>query len=867
MWKFGICLWTLCFGMSQGECQKKSFDLNIGSQWPRLYGESISDSGSYVLYWVIRNNTNRTLVVSDSIGTVLGNFRNALIDQFLDAGTAAVLTTGDSLCIFSCRWRKSHWLTLVKSFQTTRGFRRTWLACKRTWGGVTLLDIDKGDSITIPQALDVSVNKEGNGCFVDQHGAGHVDYLSAVSLENFPAVRLDTIWSGQNPVNFTFGKGGRRLVFEAGDKGRGGKAIWYFDSGMHRAQLVVDVDSRGMEEHTSITAQPLTLSGDGEKVFFSVERQDRDSTHSPAWTGIHVHSTHDDVLWGTGDEGNSVRSMVCKIGGGPVIGLSDYGSSIQFDPGKASDYVLIKTRVNEGEAYWRKDARPTYYLVATKDGSRTVVAKGCWGTPVQFSPGGKYLWWFDRSHATYVTYDIEQRSQQDVGRSIPVPVRNERWDMPSPAPAYGVAGWLEGDKGMFIEDKYDIWLVDPGGVKTSSLFTGGYGRRHKVVLRFIYVNGEHPETQVPVKEGQKMLLCGFNELTKQNGFFQIPESTWGHVQELTMQDRFFYFPDHFSFVEQPEYLKKAEGAAAYMLTEMSSTDFGNLVLTRDFKHFRPITSLEPQKEYNWLQAELVHWRTFDGRPGTGILYKPEDFDERKKYPVVFHFYESMSAGLNLFLTPGLSNGAINIPWLVNRGYLVFCPDIGYRIGNLGNDVYNYVVSAAMMMKEKPWVDGKGLGLEGHSFGGFEVNYLITRTNIFAAAVSVEGITDLASMSGALRFAHFDSHQMPEVGQQRLGKSLWVDPQIYVKNSPVFFTDRVKTPLLMVDNPEDDNVPWAQGVEFFTALRRAGKDAWLLEYDHERHMLDEDKPRRDFTIRMGAFFDYYLKGKERPSWMK
>src|SRR5581483_185656 len=249
----------------------------------------------------------------------------------------------------------------------------------------------------------------------------------------------------------------------------------------------------------------------------------------------------------------------------------------------------------------------------------------------------------------------------------------------------------------------------------------------------------------------------------------------------------------------------------------------------------------------------------------GILYRPEDFDPARRYPIIFYYYERMSDGLHNYLMPGFCEGKMNIPWFVSRGYLVFCPDIYYIRGDPGAGIYDCVVSAAKMMGERPWVDRHRMGIQGHSFGGYETNYLVTSTNSFAAAASAAGVTDLISMSGDAGFATNAGQYVVEFGLFRMKVPLWKDPAAYISNSPVFQADKVVTPLLIMQNKGDDAVPWGQGVEFFTALRRLGKPVWMLQYDHQGHRL-YGRSVIDYTIRLTQFFDHYLKGGPEPRWM-
>jgi dipeptidyl aminopeptidase/acylaminoacyl peptidase len=106
----------------------------------------------------------------------------------------------------------------------------------------------------------------------------------------------------------------------------------------------------------------------------------------------------------------------------------------------------------------------------------------------------------------------------------------------------------------------------------------------------------------------------------------------------------------------------------------------------------------------------------------------------------------------------------------------------------------------------------------------------------------------------------------EKTQSRIGKTLWEAPMRYIENSPLFMADRVKTPLLMLHNDQDDAVPWYQGIEYYLALRRLGKEVYLLNYNGELHGLRRKATQRDYTMRMQQFFDHHLKGVPAPEWM-
>ena len=146
--------------------------------------------------------------------------------------------------------------------------------------------------------------------------------------------------------------------------------------------------------------------------------------------------------------------------------------------------------------------------------------------------------------------------------------------------------------------------------------------------------------------------------------------------------------------------------------------------------------------------------------------------------------------------------------------------------------------------------------------------MITQTDKFKAAGAGAPVSNMTSAYGGIRWGSGITRQVQyEQGQSRIGKDLWSGYDLYIENSPIFFVPKVTTPVLIMHNDKDGAVPWYQGIEFFTALRRCGKIAWLLQYNDEEHNLVERKNTKDLSIRLSQFFDHYLKGAPMPKWMK
>jgi dipeptidyl aminopeptidase/acylaminoacyl peptidase len=212
----------------------------------------------------------------------------------------------------------------------------------------------------------------------------------------------------------------------------------------------------------------------------------------------------------------------------------------------------------------------------------------------------------------------------------------------------------------------------------------------------------------------------------------------------------------------------------------------------------------------------------------------------------------------------LSNGTLNVAWFVSNGYLVFVPDIRYyKHGFPGNCAFEAVNSAADVLSRLPFINAKQMGLQGHSFGGWETNYIVSLTNRFAAAASSGGACDLVSLNNEYNRGRSDYF---ESGQGRIAASLWKKPELYIHNSPIFKADKVNTPLLILHNRNDSSVPFMQANEWFNSLSHLQKRVWLLSYADEDHGLYSDKNKLDYSIRLAQFFDHFLEGAPEPAWM-
>jgi len=414
---------------------------------------------------------------------------------------------------------------------------------------------------------------------------------------------------------------------------------------------------------------------------------------------------------------------------------------------------------------------------------------------------------------------------------------------------------MYGDTGILIYDKYDIWQIDPLGKKAPIQLTNGRNKK----LQFRLVIDYWSEGKIVPAE-KNLLLKAFNTKTKQSGFYQLNPRTSIGPELLLMGDYVFNV-----LMDKKGFPLKARDADVQLVTRENCGQSPNIFNTTDFINFTSVSEVCPEGLVNWFTSELIQFSTQDGIQTQAILYKPENFDSFKKYPLIIHYYDKKSDEINLFQPVGTIGGALDVAWFASHGYLVLLTDIHFKIGETGESVRKAVEGAARYVSQRKYVDINRIGIQGHSFGGYETNYLVTHSNFFAAAVSSSGMSDLTSDYGNLWGSEKSRQEYYETRGGRLGKTPWEKPDIYMKNSPIYYVGNISTPILMVNNRTDRNVSFEQGLEFFTALRRAGKRAWMLEYDNGGHGVGGND-YKDYLLRMTQFFDHYLKGKPSPKWM-
>jgi acetyl esterase/lipase len=659
------------------------------------------------------------------------------------------------------------------------------------------------------------------------------------------------VWKGKEaPSSLVTDGMGEQVSFKCGT------SLWYYNISSHTPArellLSMEGDCKGL-----LIDRVEKFSESGQYLFVRMQGEQLPPLN-PNINPVQIFGYQDAVFDIYADREQPSYLGMYNLDKGNLIRLEQENEKFR-SLGKDEDIALV--RHNEGTAseyYWNESGLKSDYLISLPDGKRVAIGKRNWN--IELSPSGKHVFYQDDFWGDIFCIDVKTGNRINLTRKLPIPLTDDIVESPmtSKSRVLEFYTWSNDEDYIIVYDRYDIWKLDVRGVKVPVNLTNGYGRDHHTVFRFCQPAGKNA---IKVKAGEEVILSAFNEETKDNGFYRQKLDNDQSPTLLTM-GRYLYVAPYQVF--SGEYPHKSRDKEINMVWRMSTRESPNYFWTKDFKQFKQISHINPERGYQWHTSELMNFTTKDGIKTQAVLYKPDNFDSTKKYPVLFNYYEHESGKLNAYVGPELTDHyQFNYPMMLARGYLICLTDIHLKIGETAHSVVDAVEGAADYLSKLPYVDSTRYGICGGSFGGYATSCLATFSQKFAAAVTISGPSDLVSAYGnvpGLRDEIIENRQM------RMGVSLSSDPERYLRNSPVAYTKGIATPILIVNTTSDPNVNVQQGIEYFISLRREGKRAWMLRYPHHDHGIGDPFDQADLYTRMNQFFDHYLKGEPAPVWM-
>ncbi|MBO3700250.1 S9 family peptidase [Roseivirga sp. E12] len=877
--------------------QKKILDHPDFDIWNTIENQRISRNGEFIMYSLEKGEEDNFLKIQDANGNVVFEYDRGYNGQFTFDSGFAVFTIKpwqsevrelkrqktknddmpkDTLGILNLKTKALAKIPMVRNFrmpQMWSGFLAYQLDVNAVAsdkgekpsgknGYHTIIrNLNSGQQDTLKYVKKYAFAKEGHfmsyalsplatqtpGVYVQELNAGESKQIFSAEKAEYPQMSISA--SGEH-VSFVADLDTTKALVKP-------NALYSWSKGMGMAQKLVDSES-APDGYRVSADRGISYAEDESKLYFGLATPpilqdtsllDEEIVNVEVWTYDEPRLYTVQELQVENDRRKSYLTAIHLNKGNQLVQLAnpELPNVTLGNEGNAKLALASTSAPYELQRQWEGGSYSDYSLVDVETGAVTSAFSKVRGQ-VRLSPGGNYAYGYSAADSAWFAYNVNTANYRSLTKGEVF--YNELNDSPNFPNAYGSAGWTEDDKSILIYDRYDIWEYNPETGEGERITKG---REQSMTYRYVALDNEARF----IDKKEKWLLTTFNNENKHSGYYELNPRN-GRGKQL-VEGPFRY--------GRPI---KAQDDEQVMFTKESFVDFPNIhVSDLSFGKTTQVSDANPQQsEYNWGTSELVHWTSLDGKQLTGMLIKPENFDPNKKYPMIVNFYEKSSDGVFGHRPPAAGRSTISYSWYTSRGYVIFNPDVHYRIGYPGESALNSVVPGVTSLVEKGFIDKDNIGVQGHSWGGYQIAYLVTKTDIFKAAESGAPVPNMISAYGGIRWWTGLSRQFQyEHTQSRIGGTPWEYPARYIENSPIFNIDKINTPLLIMHNDADGHVPWYQGIEFFVSLRRLGKPSWFLNYNGEPHWPLKRQNRKDFNVRMAQFFDYYLKGTPKPVWME
>ncbi|WP_207510451.1 S9 family peptidase [Longitalea luteola] len=780
----------------------------------------------------------------------------------------------------------------VKSYEFDASGQWLWCQVEGEKRQLILHNVKTGRDRNFSNVDEFAFGKSGM-CLVVKTAVPGLKYINTkLVYVNLVTGKKSGVWESDNHdlqlVSFSLNANEKEVVFILGDSGHNTtpsngalavrsrkNSIWYWAEGSN-AELLVPNDQREVKDE-QIIGNAAFFTDDGRFIQFVLEVPEEKRSPMPGKAQVDVWSYHDKFLQSMQphleNQHRQYKAVINLKNRNVVLLENEYEHVLEIH----GEYAIVSKSSFEsnGDLFWRSgNYLDSAWLVSLHTGERKYIAsRGQHSFDVIFSPGGEYVVYFDITNGChYFSYNLRTGKRHRISSGIPDSLLALRPQIDAkPQFSYGVAGFLLNDKGVFVYDEYDIWQLDLAGVKPPLNVTS-IGSATKTVFSMLTVDRWYPTKQI-IAIDEPLIVRAFNTETKYSGFYQK------NLKSRQRPDSLYMAPVSFGtqiLLSSANSTGAKENHKAFTIGIVKRESFNaapNYFCTLDFKNFKQLTFLQPHTEINWLTAELHTFKQLDGTESHGILYKPQNFDSTKRYPMIITFYAMLTNGLHRYpqaeyiTAPSIFK---NPAWMVSHGYLVFVPDIYFKKDQWGPSTVNGIEGAVEYLRSLPYVDSNHLGVGGHSNSGRFGYYLFTHSNSFAAMSLGSGFGGTNVISVAVSLVHGGKGESglewAENGAYgaALG-SLWENKERWIDHTAVIQADRSTSPLLLFHNKKDgDDVRLAE--ELFVSLRRLEKKAWWLQYDYGGHEVWKLEEQRDFTIRYTQFFDHYLKSAPAPKWM-
>ena len=839
---FLFVLIMTCPVMGQVKKQLTEDDYNL---WSKMEPKQFSEKGNWISYSLQYGTGTDTLFVKNTTTLKTYSFAGGTFGEFATEHSFVFRGANDDLVLCNLKTGNERRYPNIKKYSVImRGQQLIMLKnAGSDTGDLIVVGIDGTELIKLPMVSLYSLNPEKNKLACDSERRLHLLDLTKKGAVH----QVDT--TERNYTSLVWQPNGASIAWITDDKlARVGqyqiseKKLYMFDCRNFDNFPINDLIN-------TLLFTDLTISDDGERLLFGINGK------YPAVgpTGIEIWNTADKMLYDHRAVFQDWKTMP-KL----AVWFPEEQKLRMITNNKHPFHILIPGQkyalvynLLDNEPQFDGDAPVNYYLKNIITGQQQLLLKN--HSPdidkIVISNTGRYIAYFKNQQ--WWVYDMISGIHRDLTSKINVTFTEDQYDRSGEEKVSGIAGWTGDDIELLIYDNYDLWLVKTDGSIAKQLTMGRkQGIVYRVVSKSLYgATGSVANGVLNVNDG--FLLQAFNN--EKSGYF-----SWSAKKGL----RRIVFENN-----RIGWLKQASSELYCYIRENYHLSPQLVFKSGNNKPKVLYQSNEQQNKYNWGFSKLIHYENSKNQPLNGALFYPAGYDAGKSYPMIVHIYERLSDLYNQYVNPSLYNtDGFNITNFTTMGYFVLLPDIAYEEGQTGNSALDCVVHAVDEVLAHETVDPTRIGIYGHSFGGYQTNFIVTQTNKFAAAISGAGISDVVSSYLTVGKGNKKSDGWRyEFNQFRIGTSLFDGYQKYVENSPITFANQVTTPLLLWCGKEDSSINHAQSLEFHIALRRLQKPNIFLLYENGGHVIIQKEDQIDLTHRMQEWCDFYLKNGALPDW--
>lgn len=904
-----------CLISSASFGQKKIIDHTAYNDWKRLSNQQISNDGNFIAYEINPHRGDGYLYIYDVNTKELDSIPRGKNAKFTGGNGFLVFSISagfdtlrncelndvkkekwpkDSLGIFNLSTKKTEKIARVKSFQVndesdvfvyfsfdnkkkeTEGKKKKKRGKRKKKG--------KKEPTSDGKLMTVYGTSLETNCFQNVRKAWINEEGTAIAFTTHEKIDCDSVeWRFINvkknkkynfPKKFTdvsqieFTEKGNHLAFVASSDSTKTKtyALQLFDTENFQSKTIADSTQSFLQDgHTFSNNYKVNFTKNGEHLYFGtaekpITKEEKDTLLESEKVKLDLWHYQDkrlqpEQLLSLERDKKKTQLHIFHLKDGTIIPLSNDTLTVFSNKHLLGENLLARSVEKYQHTYnWVAPRPADYYLVSSKTGKSTLL-KSEIKLSKSLSPAGKHFIYFNADQQEYFLVNLVSKQEKCITCSVDSVIWTADMNgMPMTASSLGVRGWKRGENIVYLQSKYDLWQYDISTDKLSST-TKRFGEKNNIKLSPRW--WEYDSVYFDIKN---VYFSGFNEKTKGQHFFKLKEHN-NHIDWIEMSQHDAQIID----------IRRSKNGKTHTIRSMTLQQYPEIQLANENFSGKEVVSTtnSNQGDFNWATVELINWKSYNETQLEGLLYKPENYDSTKSYPLLVYYYELNSDGLHRYFSPKPTASIIYPTEYASAGYFVFIPDIRYREGHPAQSAYDCIMSGTdKVLNLYPSIDSTRMGLQGQSWGGYQTAQLVTMTNRYKAAMAGAPVTNMFSAYGGIRWGSGLNRQFQyERTQSRIGYTIWEKPELYIENSPQFHLPKVTTPLLIMHNDNDGAVPWYQGIELFTGLKRLGKKAWMLNYNGDKHNLMKNANRMDLSIRMRQFFDYYLQGKSAPKWLK